>query len=95
MSSAYTKLKCPSCYIYNWFYVGETVCDMDYSKEDESCILECFHCHHKFFDSDLLHHFSKTEIFENQDWNLWDEVEHNEEEFMKRVETNLGKENPE
>jgi hypothetical protein len=95
MSSAYTKLKCPNCYVWNWFYIGDNVMDLDCSKADESSILECFRCHHRFFDPDLLHHFSKTEIYENQDWNLWDEVGHNEEEFLKQVETNDGLESPE
>jgi hypothetical protein len=94
MSDTYFKEFCPKCKTKNWFYAGDPL-DQDCSKMDESLILECFKCHFKFIAWDVLYNIGggiEEDVCEMQDFSLWEEVDKNFEEFLKRVETNLGRE---
>ncbi len=89
MSETYYKEFCPMCKTKNWF-VGDDPTDMDCSKMDSSCVLECFKCNHKFIAENG--YVTVEEICEAQDHILWQEVGENVEEFMNQSETCLGME---
>jgi phage FluMu protein Com len=87
---SYFKEYCPKCKMKNWFHISAY--DGDSSKEDDSCLLECFNCHHKFLNPDALEFEDKEDLYKwNVDGWLWDEVKGNEAEFLNRcTNTNLG-----
>ena len=69
---------CPKCTTVNWFCYGDPN-DGDCSNEDPPGVLLCCNCKTKWIGSD-----DKETICECQNWDLWDEVGHNVEEFIKQ-----------